>query len=82
MKALVEAGRRPGEDILVAGHDDLPFSAFLNPPLTTMRQLKGAIGERAMHAAVHLTTLKDFRKQRKIREILAPELVPRASTRS
>jgi len=82
MRALVEAGRHPGEDILVAGHDDLPFSAFLNPPLTTVRQLKGAIGERAMHAAVHLTSLKDFRKQRKIREILAPELVPRASTRS
>jgi len=53
------------------------FSAFLNPPLTTVRQLKGAIGERAMHAAVQLASLKNFRKQRKIREILAPELVPR-----
>ena len=82
MKALVEAGRRPGADILVAGHDDLPFSAFLNPPLTTVRQLKRAIGERAMRAAVQLTTLKDFRKTRKIREIFAPELVPRASTGS
>ena len=82
MKALTVAGRRPGEDILVAGHDDLPFSAFLNPSLTTVRQPKGAIGERAMNAAVHLTTLKDFRKHRKIREVLGPELVPRASTQS
>lgn len=82
MKALVEAGRQPGQDVLVAGHDDLPFSAFLNPPLTTVRQPKGEIGERALRAAVHLTTLKDFRKGRKLREILQPELVVRASTLS
>ena len=80
MKALSDAGSRPGIDVLVAGHDDLPFSAFLNPPLTTVRQPKAAIGRQCVEAAVRLSTAKDFKRVPTIREILAPELVIREST--
>lgn len=59
---------------------DLPFSGFLNPSLTTVRQPKGAIGEQAVQAAVRLAEAKDFRRLRRLRTVLAPELVPRAST--
>jgi DNA-binding LacI/PurR family transcriptional regulator len=80
MKALADAGLEPGLDVLVAGHDDLPFSAFLEPALTTVRQPKHAIGEKAVHAAVRLAGVKSPKKHAKIESILAPELVARAST--
>jgi DNA-binding LacI/PurR family transcriptional regulator len=40
MRALNNAGVIPGKDVLVAGHDNLRFSAFLSPSLTTVRQRK------------------------------------------
>ena len=40
IRALKEAGLAPGQDVLVAGHDNLRFSAFLSPALTTVRQRK------------------------------------------
>lgn len=80
MKALSEAGIEPGRDILVAGHDDLPFSAFVQPSLTTVRQPKQDIGEQAVQAAMRLTGAKDFKRVPKVRQVLAPELVVRDST--
>jgi LacI family transcriptional regulator len=35
--ALVQRGLRPGADISLIGCDDIPVSALLNPPLTTLR---------------------------------------------
>lgn len=40
MRALNEAGIMPGKKVLVAGHDNLRFSAFLSPALSTVRQRK------------------------------------------
>ena len=80
MRALADARLEPGSDVLVAGHDDLPFSAFVKPALTTVRQPKHAIGEKAVHAAVRLAAAKSPKKHAKIESILAPELVVREST--
>ncbi len=80
MRALTDAGLEPGADVLVAGHDDLPFSAFLKPSLTTVRQPKRAIGEKAVHAAARLARVKDPRRHAKIKSVLTPELVTREST--
>ena len=38
MQAIREAGLRPGREISVIGYDGLDLGAWLDPPLTTMRQ--------------------------------------------
>ncbi len=48
MKALYEVGLEPGRDVLVAGHDDLGFSAYTQPSITTARQPKERIGRTAV----------------------------------
>ncbi len=81
MNALREAGLVPGRDVLVAGHDDLSFSSFLTPRLTSVRQPRVAIGEAAVQAAVELVT--NSRARRDLVDVkLSPELVVRDSTRS
>jgi len=42
--ALSEAGLRVPEDVSIVGFDDLRFSAFLNPPLTTVRAPTEEVG--------------------------------------
>jgi LacI family transcriptional regulator len=37
LHAIVQAGLRPGRDISLLGCDDIPVSALVNPPLTTLR---------------------------------------------
>jgi DNA-binding LacI/PurR family transcriptional regulator len=79
MNALAGRGFIPGRDVLVAGHDDLSFSAFLTPPLTSVRQPQLAIGEAAVEAAVELVAAPRSRRRR-VNVELQPELVMRAST--
>jgi LacI family repressor for deo operon, udp, cdd, tsx, nupC, and nupG len=64
-------------DISVAGFDDIEFAEAYNPPLTTVRQARRDIGERA--ADLLLLLIEGARpKQREI--TLAAELVVRKST--
>jgi DNA-binding LacI/PurR family transcriptional regulator len=48
IKALKESGIRVPEDISIIGFDDLPLSALMDPPLTTMKISKKQIGRMAM----------------------------------
>lgn len=54
--ALYRRGIRVPDDISIIGFDDQPDSAFMTPPLTTMRQPAETIGQRA--AATILARIK------------------------
>lgn len=76
MKALTEKGLVIGQDVLVAGHDDLSMSQYINPALTTVSQPKDLIGQESVKAV--LTLLSSGTKQ--IKKTLSPKLIIRAST--
>jgi DNA-binding LacI/PurR family transcriptional regulator len=75
--ALVEHGRRVPQDVSVVGFDDLRLAAFTPPPLTTIRQPAAEIARRATGILMDLT---HGRPVERMRHLLPPELVVRAST--
>lgn len=70
--AAHDVGKRIGRDISVVGHDDLPTSALLDPPLTTLHLDRRAIG-----AAVAVRLQSSTRMDDHVEPV---ELVVRAST--
>lgn len=77
INALAENGWRVPEDVSVVGFDDLRLSAFTTPPLTTIHQPALEIAQRATQLLLDLSRGK---RVRKLRHLLAPELVVRRST--
>ncbi|MCH7628209.1 LacI family DNA-binding transcriptional regulator [Novosphingobium percolationis] len=51
-EAIRAAGLRVPQDIAIVGFDDIRFAAFMEPPLTTMRQPAKEIGETAMQLMI------------------------------
>jgi len=76
IKALKECGYRIPEDVAVVGYDDIVYSSFVCPSLTTVRIKKFEMGFEAFRML--LQRLKGRRKRRK-RVILDVELVVRES---
>jgi LacI family transcriptional regulator len=81
IRALTKAGRRVPQDCSVVGFDDVPSSAFYNPPLTTVHQqleMQGSLGaemiEELIKAAAEKRAVQP--KHRKV----APKLIVRDST--
>lgn len=54
MVALYRHGRAVPDDVSVVGYDDYEYSAFIVPPLTTVRQPMSEIGTRAARAILKL----------------------------
>ncbi|MGW5665612.1 substrate-binding domain-containing protein, partial [Streptomyces sp. NPDC003758] len=50
--ALAEAGLRVPEDVSVVGFDDSPVSAYVTPPLTTVRQPFDAVAREGLRLLV------------------------------
>jgi DNA-binding LacI/PurR family transcriptional regulator len=75
LKALHENGLRVPEDISVVGFDDLGFSAFLTPPLTTVSAPTEAVGQIATE---HLFSLFDKQFPEDV-TLLPTELIIRRS---
>lgn len=51
-RAMEEQGRRPGKDVFLVGYDDMEFSAFLQPGLSTVRQPLDEVGRLAAKLAI------------------------------
>lgn len=78
MRALAERGLRIGQDVLVAGHDNLSYTAYMNPPLTTVDQPKKEMGEGAVNALLALSGDED--REGPFQQVLQSRLCVRAST--
>ncbi|MGA8116709.1 MAG: LacI family DNA-binding transcriptional regulator [Actinocatenispora sp.] len=72
-KAARALGVRIGADLSVVGHDDLPTSELLDPPLTTLRLNRRELGRAVFARMLDPTGLADHREP--------VELVVRDSTR-
>jgi LacI family transcriptional regulator len=81
IRALTKAGRRVPQDCSVVGFDDVPSSAFYNPPLTTVHQMlemQGALGAEMVEEQIRASTEKRAIPPR--RRKVSPKLVVRDST--
>jgi LacI family transcriptional regulator len=76
LRALAERGRRVPDACSLVGCDDLPFAAFLNPPLTTVHVPFTETGERA--ADLLMRSMRGEKIPRV--ELLPTHLVVRDST--
>lgn len=71
----VQRGFRVPEDISIVGFDDLPISAHLSPPLTTIRQDRIELGKCGYYTLSSLMNSVSIGKT-----LLRPQLIERAST--
>jgi LacI family transcriptional regulator len=81
IRSLTKAGRRVPKDCSVVGFDDLPGSAFYNPPLTTVQQqleMQGSLGAEIIEDLIRASMEKRSvaAKHRKV----SPKLMVRDST--
>ena len=79
LNALAENRRSVPDDVSVVGFDDLRLAAYTSPPLTTVRQPGVEIARLATEILIGLT---EGRPAQRMRHLLEPELVLRASTRA
>lgn len=80
-KAIRAAGLQISKDISVAGFDDLFFSSYLEPSLTTISQPMREMGERAMKLLLDLVAPSTNGKRPKKTQIVIPgKLMIRNST--
>lgn len=58
-RAARELGLRVGRDVSVVGHDDLPTSELLDPPLATLRLDRREMGRQVMRRLLDATLVED-----------------------
>lgn len=77
VRALKTHGLRVPDDVSVIGFDDIRFSRYFDPPLTTLAQPKGELGREAMSMLIEILNGVDVPPRKRI---LATQLVVRGST--
>ncbi|MGM0499227.1 MAG: LacI family DNA-binding transcriptional regulator [Bacillota bacterium] len=75
-KAVFAADLKIPEDIAVAGHDDINLASLLKPELTTMRQPKYKMGERAVTVLLEMINSENAKIED---QILNTDLIIRES---
>ena len=76
IKALKELGVEIPKDVAIVGYDDIMFSTYIDPPLTTVRIKKFEMGYEAFTMLVRRIT---GRRKKPKRNILDVELIVRES---
>jgi LacI family repressor for deo operon, udp, cdd, tsx, nupC, and nupG len=77
MRAVKSKGLKVPHDISVVGFDDIRFSRYTDPPLTTVAQPKDELGREAMNMLIELLRGVDVPPRKRI---LPTQLVIRGST--
>ncbi len=77
LRRIHEAGREVPRDISIVGFDDIPEAAYFTPPLTTVRQDFTELGRRCLRLLLERIEGESRTSER---EVVAPELVVRASS--
>ena len=78
--AAFDAGMRVPDDVAILGFDDLSLAAHINPPLSTIRQPRQALGSRGAELLVEQLNGEDAAERSEPeRETLPTELVIRAT---
>lgn len=77
MRALLSLGMTPGTDVAVTGFDDQPFSALLEPPLTSVHTFEPELAAACVEQLIYTMEHPDFR-HRHIK--IGTRLIPREST--
>lgn len=77
MNTIQQRGLRVGDDIAVAGFDDIPAAQTADPPLTTIRQPINGIGYQLVDMLIQLIRNEQIEHTQ---VLLKPELVIRASS--
>ena len=77
IQALKARGLKVPQDISVIGFDDIRFSRYMDPPLTTVAQPKDELGREAMNLLIELLRGIDMPARKRI---LPTQLVIRGST--
>jgi len=81
LHACQQSGIRVPEDLSVTGFDNITFSAYTSPPLTTLDQPKYSIGKEAAHLLLNLLNKKnDGSSPTHAEKILKGSLLVRHST--
>ncbi len=76
LHALAEQGRRVPQDVSVVGYDDIPEAAFLQPPLTTVRQDFVALAQLGVDTLLKAISSETAPPRH---QVIAPYLMERAS---
>jgi DNA-binding LacI/PurR family transcriptional regulator len=74
LQAARQRGLRVPQDLSLIGHDDIPFSALMAPPLTTMKVDCGQVGAAAAEMLLRLFQEKESSPEARV---FSPELVLR-----
>lgn len=80
LKALHELGKRVPDDIALVGYDNIEYSPFIEPPLTTVDQFAYEIGIEGMKILIDKINLPEDQEWERKQIILDPELCIRESS--
>jgi DNA-binding LacI/PurR family transcriptional regulator len=75
-RALREQGRQVPHDFSIMGYDDLPICQFVEPPLTSVRQPRRALGQLLAQLLINAIEYQSASQDM----LVPPELVVRSST--